>query len=180
MPGREKEKWLSRRIVGLAVMSLYAILTGCSAGRPGTASISQAGQITLYEGLPHQFNEPRALAAEKKAKPTVDLHGFAFYRETLDLKAGDAEALKALLASSRSLQAFSGEKKCGGFHPDYAVEWSVDGELYRCLICLGCYEAKVHGPKGTTDYDIEPGILNRLKELLMPYRKNRPPAAQEM
>jgi hypothetical protein len=171
---------IANQPLSLATIALYVISTGCSAGRPATTSINQAKQITLYEGLPHQFYEPRALAAERKAKPTVELHGFAFYRETLDLKPGDAQQLKAILASPRSLQAFSGEKKCGGFHPDYAVEWSVGGELYRCLICFGCFEAKVHGPNGATNYDIEPGIFKRLKQLLTPYRKNRPPPSQEM
>jgi hypothetical protein len=180
----EKGNYLSKNAVnqtlGLAVMWIYASLSGCSAGPPASASISQSRLITLYEGLPHQFYEPKALLAEKKAKQTVELNGFTFYGETLELKAGDAEELKALLAGSRSFVPFTEEKKCGGFHPDYAVEWSVGGETYRCLICLGCLEARIHGPGGVTEYDIENAAFKRLKQLLVPYRKNRPAASQEL
>jgi hypothetical protein len=166
--------------LGLATIFLWAILAGCSAGPPASASISQATEITLYEGLPHQFYEPRAHLAETKAKPTIELNGFPFYRETLELLPADADKLKAILARSRSFQPFSGEKKCGGFHPDYAVEWSVRGERYRCLVCLGCQEARVQVPQGVTTYDLERDAFSRLKQLLMPYRKNRPPAAPEL
>ena len=161
-------------------MCIYASLGGCSAGPPASASISQSKQITLYEGLPHQYYEPKALVAERKAKPTVELNGFSFYSEAIDLKAADAEELKAMLANSRSFKPYSAEKKCGGFHPDYAVEWSVGGEIYRCLVCFGCLEARIHGPRAMTEYDIENTTLKRLKQLLMPYQKNRPAFSQEM
>ncbi len=184
MAGRDLGKNPSERVIslalGLAAISFCANFTGCSAGRPASASISQARQITLYEGLPHQLYEPKALVAERNAKPTVTLSGFPFYRETLDLKEVDAAELKALLASSRSFETYSGEKKCGGFHPDYAVEWSVGGATYRCLICFGCEEARIHGPRDVTEYDIEHITFKRLKQLLAPYRKNRPAFSQEM
>jgi hypothetical protein len=161
-------------------VSLCAALAGCSASPAELASLGHAKKITLYEGLPHQFYEPRALLAEKKAKPTSELGGFTFYSETLDLRAGDAEELKAILTAGRSFRSFSGEKKCGGFHPDYAVEWSAGGDRYQCLICFGCLEAKIHGPHGMTTYDIEMSAFTRLKQLLTPYQKNRPPANNEI
>jgi hypothetical protein len=170
----------AHRALGLAALSLYAILAGCSAKPPASASISQSKTLTLYEGLPHQFNEPHALLAEKKAKPTVERDGFTFYSETLDLSARDAGELKALLANPHSFEPFSGEKKCGGFHPDYAVEWSVADKLYRCLLCFGCYEARIHGPLGVTTYDIESATFKQLKQMLTPYRKNRPAISHEM
>jgi hypothetical protein len=108
---------------------------------------------------------------ERKAKETFDLHGYAFYREPLVLKAEDAEKLKALLADETQFSPFEGEKKCGGFHPDYAVEWTVEGQVYQCLICFGCFEVKMYGPGGETRLDISKAGL---AGLLKPYRKNRP------
>jgi hypothetical protein len=170
----------ANRALSLAALALYATLAGCSANPPASASISQSKTLTLYEGLPHQFNEPHAVLAEKKAKPTVERDGFTFYSETLDLSAGDAGELKALLANPHSFEPFSGEKKCGGFHPDYAVEWSVADKLYRCLLCFGCHEARIHGPLGATTYDIETATFKHLKQMLTPYQKNRPDVSHEM
>ena len=91
MRGHDKGKCLSQRVVTrtlcLVAMWIYASLGGCSAGPPASASISQSKKITLYEGLPHQMYEPKALLAERNAKSTVQLNGFPFYEETLDLKA---------------------------------------------------------------------------------------------
>ena len=170
----------AHRALGFVTILLHAMLAGCSAQPPASASISQSTRLILYEGLPHQFYEPRALAAEKKAKPTVERDGFSFYSETLDLSVGDAGELKALLANPHSFHPFSGEKKCGGFHPDYAVEWSIADKLYRCLLCFGCREARVNGPQGATTYDIESDAFKHLQRILMPYRKNRPAVSHEM
>lgn len=160
------------------VTSLGLALAGCSGPPPESTTIKQARHLVLYEGLPHQMYEPQTLAAEKQAKPTVTLHGFPFYRETLDLKPGDDERLKALLGDPRSFSAYSGEKKCGGFHPDYAVEWSAGGHTYRVLICFGCFEAKIYGPKAGATYDVGSELQRQFKDLLTPYRKNRPPVRE--
>ncbi len=165
-PGRE---------AAVLAVGLCLVVSGCSGPRPETTTLKQADRLVLYEGLPHPMYEHEALEAEKKAKPTVPLHGFPFYRETLDLKPGDEERLKAILGDRASFAVYSGEKKCGGFHPDYAVEWATRGQTYQALICLGCWEIKVYGPKGETIYDIRPDARDRLKPLLEPYRKNRPP-----
>ena len=63
-------------------------------------------------------------------------------------------------------------KGCGGFHPDYAVERAVGGQVYRCLVCFGCGEVKVFGPGGELHRDVVNPIP--LKRLLVPYWKNRP------
>ncbi len=153
---------------------MVGMLAGCSAGNPQVATIRQARQLILYEGLPHQMYETDALNSEMKSKETVNIQGFPFYRETLDLEPEDAEKLQRVLGDKRALDAYSGEKKCGGFHPDYAVEWSHAGQIYRVLICFGCNEAGVYGPKGDAFQDMTKATVRGLKDLLMPYRKNRP------
>jgi hypothetical protein len=167
----------NRRLPGAAVLIVLLGLasSGCSGPPPEAATLTQAERLVLYEGLPHQMYEPKALDAERKAKPTVTFHGFPFYRETLELKPGDDNRLKALLSDPRSFSAYSGEKKCGGFHPDYAVEWSAGGQVYQALICFGCFEARIYGPAGGTTYDVGRDVQERFRTLLGPYRKNRPP-----
>jgi hypothetical protein len=159
--------------VSVLFVSLCLILSGCSRPQPQSAAPKQADRPVLYEGLPHQTYEHEALVAEKKAKPTVTLHGFPFYRETLELKPGDDQRLRALLTDPASFAPYSGEKKCGGFHPDYAVEWSADGQTRQALICFGCREVKIYGPNGETTYDL--GAEAQFLDVLASYQKNRPP-----
>jgi len=148
-------------------------LFGCSSSPREELTIRQAEMPTLYEGLPHPFHEAALLAAEK-AKPTIDLHGFPFYRQSLALKSGDGEKLKAILEDADSYDPFLGEKKCGGFHPDFAVGWVVGGKQQVCLICFGCTEFKLYGPNGETRYDIASPVVDELKRMLASYRRNRP------
>lgn len=165
-----------RTHVTFLALAIVGLAHGCSPQAP-VGGIKSSGQLTLYEGLPHQLYEAETLEQEKK-KPTVDLGGFPFYQEPLELKASDRESLRDLLGNPSSLKAFSGEKKCGGFHPDYAVEWTEKGRAYRYLICFGCGEARVISPDGDRRYDLEANVRQRLRDLLQPYRKNRPSTGQ--
>jgi hypothetical protein len=143
-------------------------------------TVRHADRLTLYEGLPHPTYEEEAFREELKTKQTIQLSGFPFYRETLDLKVEDAKTLRGLLGDKRTYQPYRGEKKCGAFHPDYAVEWSSGGQVYRCLICFGCSEARFDGPKGQSFHDLRyeghgRDRRMRLLDLLKTYRKHRPP-----
>jgi hypothetical protein len=101
----------------------------------------------------------------------------AWLFETLALKSGDEEKLKAVLGDAGFYERFGGEKSCGGFHPDYAIVWSVEGNQYLCLMCFGCGEFRLYGPAGESYYDIAGEAQERLKILLASYRRNRPPHA---
>lgn len=155
---------------------LLFLSSGCGP-RPPVAAMKSSDTVIVYEGLPHQFYEAKALEQEKK-KPTVELGGFPFYREPLELNDSDRQTLKNLIGDPGSLKPFSGAKKCGGFHPDYAVEWVVGKDVYHYLICFGCWEAKVMGSRSEAMYDVAPNARERLKALLEPYRKNRPETGQ--
>lgn len=168
----------------VVVCLLFVAAGGCS--RPGKpelrfdehkwllGTIRQADRVTLYEGLPHPHWEAALLEQETRTKETVDLHGWAFYARPLDLTDADRTALVALLADEASFyERPDFEKPCGGYHPDYAVEWAVGDQVYRCLICYGCGEVKVYGPAGPELY-CNISVQEPLKQLLKPYWKNRP------
>jgi hypothetical protein len=138
------------------------------------AAIKAADQLILYEGLPHQADESEQLAREKRNKETVALHGFSFYRAPLEISAEDKEKLKAVLSNEGSFRQWQGEKKCGGFHPDYCAEWRGGDAVYRFLICFGCSEVKVFGRDKSLRCDIRGETREPLEELLKKYRKNRP------
>jgi hypothetical protein len=144
-------------------------------------TVRRADRLTVYEGLPHPMYEEVAFRDESKTKPTRELAGFWFYRDPLVLKSEVLKTLRGLLGRRSTYRSYSGEKKCGGFHPDFAVEWSTGGKVYLGLICFGCSEARFEGPTGESIfYDLRleghsGDRSSRLLEVLKPYRKNRPP-----
>ncbi len=137
------------------------------------AGIGRATKVVLYEGLPHQWSEEPAFQQEIR-KPHVVLHEYPFYTELLELKPEDAYELVQTVTNVANFTPWAGYKKCGGYHPDYALEWHTTDGVYRCLVCLGCYEVKVFGPQSELYCDMTPETKQRLKALFKPYRKNRP------
>jgi hypothetical protein len=111
---------------------------------------------------------------ERRTRAVQELHGYPFYQEPLALAGEDAKRLSEVLGASGAYRTFSGEKKCGGFHPDYAVEWQVGADRFRALICFGCHEVKLFGPELESRHDLDRAAYERLQELLKGYRKNRP------
>src|SRR5215510_10146935 len=95
------------------------------------AGVQHATNITLYEGLPHPMFEEPEFERESKSAATVMLNGFPFYAEKLHLNDADRQSLQNLVCTSDTFAAFSAEKKCGGFHPGYCLEWrSASGDVW--------------------------------------------------
>ena len=84
-------------------------------------SLNKVDRLFVYEGLPHQMFEADLLKTEKKRKDTLELGGFPFYMPKVAVLDKTAKLLRDVTADSASYAVFSGEKRCGGFHPDYAV-----------------------------------------------------------
>ncbi|WZP00055.1 hypothetical protein EP7_001672 [Isosphaeraceae bacterium EP7] len=144
-------------------------------------TVRLSNRLVVFEGLPHPMYEEATFEKELKSQQTIQISGFPFYLEPLDMKVEDLKALRDLLGNRNTYQAYSGEKKCGGFHPDYAVEWTFEGRVYRCLICFGCFEVRFIDPKGNErSYDLRQDRDGRtrksgLSDLLKTYRNHRPP-----
>jgi hypothetical protein len=167
-------------LIGLACLTLPANADGLPEPsknfddlKPLVATVAKADKVILHEGLPHPA-EDKNFENEKKTKKTIDIAGWLFYAEPLAPKEEDVKKLTELLKAETTFVAFGGVKKCGGFHPDYAVEWLVGKDHYYALICFGCHEAKVYGPEKAAYVDIRKEGYDALTKLLKPYRKNRP------
>ena len=141
-----------------------------------TQAIRGAEEVRLHEGLPHQTFEAAQLEEERRTKKFHELHGHAFYDALPAVGSGDAVALTAVMADPKTYKAFSGEKKCGGFHPDFALEWNrAGGRRYEALVCFGCEEVTIHGPGIEGRYDLDRTSFTKLEELLRKHHQNRPP-----
>jgi hypothetical protein len=136
--------------------------------------VTRATSLTLYEGLPHQTWETDQYQHELAAKKTVQLHHYPFYERTLSVGEPDREELRHLSASAETYFTFSGEKSCGGFHPDYCVTWFDGAVVYELLICFGCDEMKLYSPMQYLRFDIRGSACGRLKAVLSKYRDQRP------
>src|SRR6516164_563265 len=115
--------------------------------KPLAKSISAAKLSCLREGLPHPFWEPDLLEGEKQSKKIIEIEGFLFYENRILPTKDDGKALSAVCIDSGSYRRFSGEKRCGGFHPDWCINFEKGEHIYRVLLCFGCNEVRIIGPK---------------------------------
>lgn len=166
----------ARRIAGrVALVTMITAALGCgSSPKTFTTAITGAEKTSLYEGLPHEGFEGEKFEAERRSKPVKELNGYPFYKEPLELRAEDAKRLTEILGDPATFKSWGGEKKCGGFHPDYAAEWQRGDAHYRALICFGCDEVKLFGPDIESRHDLSEGAPEKLESLLGSYRMNRP------
>jgi len=172
-------------IVILTVVLLLSLLIRqiSSNGQPDTrfeenkslfGEIVREGQAVLYEGLPHQNMQKSQFDDERKKKKTIQLYGYSSYEIPLEVSEEDKVKIKATLKDSSSFRQWRGEKKCGGFHPDYLAEYHNGEATYQFLICLGCHEVILCGPNRSLRCDIHEKSYEELKALLKKYVKNRP------
>ena len=168
---RTKKTWLPRWMLIALALSLAG---GCSSAAAFAVAIANADEVVLLEGLPHGMFEHELLETERRSKPVRESHGHPFYEPPLVPTADDARRLTQLLSDPATLERVFLEKKCGGFHPDYAVEWVRGGERYQAQICFGCGEVKLFGPGIGGRYELSDGAVAELEVMLARYRKNRP------
>jgi hypothetical protein len=160
---------MKRVIIALIVVAVSGAVAYFVWSRPAAYSIAWAETVTVYEGRPHQNMEYDLFKAERESKPSITLHDFSFYAEALTIDSADVAELRRIIADAASYKKYRGPKKCGGFHPDYAVAW----DEFTVLICFGCGEIKILGPGGESIFDMRnPG---ELKQVLKKYQRNRPP-----
>jgi hypothetical protein len=136
--------------------------------------IRKSGEVVLYEGLPSEFWEPQLREREVGRKKTIRLHGHPFYDERLAVGVADAERITALFSAKGSFRRYRGPKGCGGYDPDYCVEWKTGDGATRALISLERGEVKIFGPRSELHCDLSPEAGQRLGQWLSLYQKNRP------
>lgn len=143
--------------------------------KPLAAGIARADRMEVFEGLPHQYTQRNLLELEKQSKETTYQHGFYFYRQPLVLSQNDARKLTSLLtdkSSFREKEWSNMKASCGGFHPDFAVKFQSQSELYYVQLCFGCHEMKIFGPKLNLYCKIHNDAYPKIVNLLNPYHKN--------
>jgi hypothetical protein len=158
----------------LCFLNLVIAALGCSSTAAIPENAVAEGNTIVFEGLPHPGYEAELFESEKNSKSTVKLHGSYFYKAFQPAKDTETSELRETLSDPERFEPFSGEKKCGGFHADYAVAWKENGRLFKVLICFGCGEVKRFGPQGEVREDMKTNTSDLLKMVLKMYDRDRP------
>lgn len=141
------------------------------------AKKAERAVVFIHEGLPHPGLEKDLFEAEMKAKKTFEFGGARFYQESLVLAFEDYPKLLDPLLGPATYTEFKGEKKCGGFHPDYEVVFKAGKDEYRFHLCFGCHEVMGYAPDGKAiRADLAKDGYEALSKVLKSYRRNRPEA----
>ncbi|WP_193211719.1 hypothetical protein [Luteolibacter marinus] len=137
------------------------------------AAITGSKVLTVSEGLPHPAKEPHLYPAEEKRRDTRKLADFPFYKPDLKPDAGRVDRLRKLLADPGSYLEWK-QKRCGGFHPDWSVNWRAGRKEIHALICFGCQDIIIAGPDQQLRYGLSPAAFKQLQSELIPLRSKRP------
>jgi len=97
------------------------------------------------------------------------LHGFDFYTEKLTISEETVEQLSKWFSDPETFSNWSGEKKCGGFHPDYAIEWKNGSQSVLVLFCLSCHEIKAYLGGRAVRLDVNEKAYAHARKLLGGY-----------
>jgi hypothetical protein len=114
-------------------------------------SVSEAESMIIYEGLPRASDDE--LANIKQKHETVDIDGWSFYSAPLAASPSIIEKLRSTLVDYRAFEPYTGVKFCGGFHPDFCVQWKVGEQTHNALVCLRCFELAYVEPSGKRTFD---------------------------
>lgn len=152
----------------------FPVLCGCSEHVSVPARESTTSMLPrLIEGLPHPI-EGDVPAREKQRPQATQFHGYWFYSPAVSIPEDRFSAIERILKADGSFKDWSGEKRCGGFHPDWLVRLrSGDGQT-AYVICFGCHEVKVFADGKVNRYDLEDSAYAALSKYLKEMRVNRP------
>jgi hypothetical protein len=112
------------------------------------------------------------LERELREKEVVELGGWPFYAEPIELSENDAKRLQELYCQRKSFVPFYGFAACGGYHPDWCIKWNNGNKEYLVQFCFGCGEMKTFC--GEVELHCHPWDEEQFEKILKPYRKQRP------
>ena len=141
-------------------------------------ALRRSKTVEVYEGLPHQMFERGLLEREMERDDVKQIDGFPFYTPAVAAEGRVLQELKVLISDEKTYLKYSGEKKCGGFHPDYTVQWRREENVYWVLICFGCEEVIFTDGGKSLKYDLNSDVKDKLRAPLAGFDKKRPRPVQ--
>ncbi|MFC7339438.1 hypothetical protein ACFQY0_19755 [Haloferula chungangensis] len=137
-------------------------------------ALAKAKKFGLSEGLPHPAKETERFSAEAQRRDTQQITGFFFYKPDQKLDPATTDKLRQIIADSDNLTEWKEHKTCGGFHPDWSLNWRRGWSKDHALICFSCDEIIYISGDFQLRYNLTPAASKQLKTLLNPFQSKRP------
>jgi hypothetical protein len=135
-------------------------------------ALERPDKVEVFEGLPHP-REGDTLIRERLKKKIVLLFDAEFYAGPARPSVEQGATARVILPEA--ISEYAGEKKCGGFHADYALRWTdARKEVWTALFCYGCGEVAIFGPLGTLKADLSGPDEAAWREWLAQFDRQRP------
>ena len=127
--------------------------------------LKDAKRVVVYYGTPRKWGK-----TTKLAEATVEIDDFEFYAKSVTLSPDLAEKVTALVLNPLSFSEYRGLKLCGGFHPDFCIEWQFEEEGQRwhsrAFACLGCDEWRLIDSSSAVHTDMPKETADELLRLI--------------
>jgi GNAT superfamily N-acetyltransferase len=136
-------------------------------------SLADATEVAIHEGLPHPLFEKSLFERELQRPDATTIAGFPFYSPPEVL--AEPSVLQALLADPAAIHPFTGEKLCGGFHPDYTLSWQRGPSTFHALICFNCGEVMFVSDAKKLRFELSGHVCEQLKKQLASMARKKPP-----
>lgn len=130
-----------------------------------SAEIQKAETLVVYRGFPRREaltdDEP-----EPKKDPNVALRGYLFQPRAYACDEKATAKLREICSTKAAFKKWRGPKKCGGYHPDYCLQFKNGDTVTSVLLCYGCNEAKFFGSKANLYVDADAAALEAIQVIL--------------
>jgi hypothetical protein len=135
------------------------------------SAIGRADSLAVLEGLPNRWT---LIPPDCDSTAIASIANYWFFKDRTIVDVRKRQAIAKAMTAKDAFEPWSGEKLCGGFHPDYCLQWHCGTEIHRALLCFGCHEVIYAGPKGSMRYDIGDNAYDELRDLLATYKTHHP------
>lgn len=139
------------------------------------AAVRESDVWVLYEGLPDRRLERARWESLKASTETIKIHDFFFHESPKVMTPEAGQIVIDLLRTPATYRPRNElPKPCGDFHADWCIRVQRDQVAHDWLICFNCGEVKAYGPDTHAYVELHEQPLEKLKEILEPYRTRAP------
>jgi hypothetical protein len=131
---------------------------------------ADAHLVAIHRGLPHQYHKKQQLLHDLYLTRNRELGGYRFYLGPATPSQELGARLTTMLQNASVFYPYSEGKQCGGYHPDFCLEWHSSQGTFLGLVCTGCGEILFVGNGMEVQCDLATGFLKELTLVLEPFQ----------
>lgn len=117
---------------------------------------------SFHRGLPRNFDDTSEFLRAVWLSPTWSYHGYRFQFSEWRPSPAFRSLVHGALTQKQSFEAYGGPKLCGGYHADFVAEFTTSDGPVQFMVCLGCHEVLVFGPRGSSIVELSKKAYNSI------------------